>query len=33
MHRGELVETGEAEQIFADPQHPYTRQLIAAAPV
>ena len=32
MHRGVLVETGDAEQIFADPQHPYTRQLIAAAP-
>ncbi len=32
MHRGVLVETGDAEQIFADPQHAYTRQLIAAAP-
>jgi len=32
MHRGVLVETGDAEQIFSDPRHPYTRQLIAAAP-
>jgi peptide/nickel transport system ATP-binding protein len=32
MHRGVLVETGDAEQIFADPRHPYTRQLVAAAP-
>ena len=32
MHRGVLIETGDAEQIFSDPRHPYTRQLIAAAP-
>ena len=32
MHRGVLVETGDAEQVFSDPRHPYTRQLIAAAP-
>ncbi|WP_328702857.1 dipeptide/oligopeptide/nickel ABC transporter permease/ATP-binding protein [Arenibaculum pallidiluteum] len=33
MHRGEIVETGEARQILARPRHPYTRRLIAAVPV
>jgi ABC-type glutathione transport system ATPase component len=32
MYRGELVETGEAKQVFQDPQHPYTRHLLAAVP-
>ena len=32
MHRGEVVETGTPAQIHADPRHPYTRKLIAAAP-
>ncbi|OMH28332.1 ABC transporter ATP-binding protein [Tersicoccus phoenicis] len=32
MHRGRMVEQGPAEQILRDPQHPYTRQLVAAAP-
>jgi ABC-type oligopeptide transport system ATPase subunit len=33
MRRGRLVEVGEAEQIFEDPQHPYTQQLLAAVPL
>ena len=32
MHRGRVVETGAAQSILSDPQHPYTRQLVAAAP-
>lgn len=28
MHEGEIVEEGEIEQIFADPQHPYTSGMI-----
>jgi peptide/nickel transport system ATP-binding protein len=32
MSRGEVVERGTAEQIYANPQHPYTKQLLAAIP-
>ncbi|MFG1790882.1 dipeptide ABC transporter ATP-binding protein [Nocardia sp. NPDC049149] len=33
MYRGKIVESGPAEQIFADPRHEYTRKLIDAVPV
>ncbi|WP_333904283.1 ABC transporter ATP-binding protein, partial [Achromobacter insolitus] len=32
MQRGELVESGAAEQVLEHPRHPYTRALIAAVP-
>jgi peptide/nickel transport system ATP-binding protein len=32
MYRGQIVERGDTQQIFADPQHDYTKRLIAAIP-
>ena len=32
MYRGEIVERGPVEQVLLDPQHDYTRQLLAAVP-
>ena len=32
MTHGEIVEAGPAERIFAAPQHPYTKRLLAAEP-
>ena len=32
MHRGKVVEQGDAKQILENPQHPYTQSLVAAAP-
>ncbi|MDM8083158.1 ABC transporter ATP-binding protein [Cellulomonas cellasea] len=32
MKDGRVVEQGAAEQIFSNPQHPYTRSLLAAVP-
>src|SRR5690625_4328640 len=32
MNDGEILETGDVVQIFEDPQHPYTRELLAASP-
>jgi len=33
MYRGELVETGECDQVTSRPRHPYTQRLFLAAPV
>src|SRR5207249_4147475 len=33
MHQGEIVECRSTAEIFRDPQHKYTRQLIRALPV
>jgi peptide/nickel transport system ATP-binding protein len=33
MYHGELVETGDGDQVTAHPQHPYTQRLFLAAPV
>jgi ABC-type oligopeptide transport system ATPase subunit len=32
MYQGELVELAETARLFEDPQHPYTRTLLAAVP-
>jgi peptide/nickel transport system ATP-binding protein len=32
MHRGRIVESGPAEQIYASPRHPYTQSLLQAIP-
>jgi peptide/nickel transport system ATP-binding protein len=32
MHKGRIVEEGPVADVFADPQHGYTRALLAAAP-
>jgi peptide/nickel transport system ATP-binding protein len=32
MRRGEIVELGAVEQVYDQPEHEYTRELIAAAP-
>jgi microcin C transport system ATP-binding protein len=33
MERGRLVETGDVARVFAEPQHAYTRMLLASRPV
>jgi peptide/nickel transport system ATP-binding protein len=32
MKGGQLVEVAETEALFADPQHPYTRDLLSLMP-
>jgi peptide/nickel transport system ATP-binding protein len=32
MYRGQVVEAGPSKEILADPRHPYTQRLVAAAP-
>ena len=32
MYKGRIVETGDADQIFSHPQHPYTKGLLACRP-
>lgn len=32
MQRGEIVEQGAVGQLFREPEHPYTRKLLASVP-
>jgi peptide/nickel transport system ATP-binding protein len=32
MYRGEIVEQGSVDTVFADPRHPHTRSLLASVP-
>jgi ABC-type dipeptide/oligopeptide/nickel transport system ATPase component len=31
MKNGKIVEEGQAREIFANPRHPYTKELLATA--
>ncbi len=33
MHKGEIVEHGDADQVMNNPQNPYTQKLLASLPV
>jgi peptide/nickel transport system ATP-binding protein len=33
LHEGELVECGDSEQVFRNPEHPYTQRLIGSLPI
>jgi ABC-type dipeptide/oligopeptide/nickel transport system ATPase component len=33
MHQGRIVEYGEVKRVFRQPEHPYTRHLLAMAPI
>ncbi len=32
MHRGQVVETGQVDEVFRSPRHDYTRNLLDAIP-
>ncbi len=32
MYRGTIVEQGDGDQVFTNPQHEYTQRLLAAVP-
>ena len=33
MYLGQIVEMGTRDQVFGNPQHPYTRRLLDAVPI
>jgi oligopeptide/dipeptide ABC transporter ATP-binding protein len=32
MKQGRIVESGDSERVYNNPEHPYTRQLLEAIP-
>ena len=32
LKRGQIVETGPTDEVFGNPRHPYTRDLLASVP-
>jgi ABC-type oligopeptide transport system ATPase subunit len=32
MYKGKIVEPGDGDRVFSNPQHEYTRRLLAAVP-
>jgi ABC-type oligopeptide transport system ATPase subunit len=32
LHRGRIVESGQASEVLQNPQDPYTRELLSAVP-
>jgi peptide/nickel transport system ATP-binding protein len=32
MHHGKVVEMADSDELYRNPQHPYTRALLAAIP-
>jgi oligopeptide/dipeptide ABC transporter ATP-binding protein len=32
MHQGSVVEMADSDELYRNPQHPYTRSLLAAIP-
>jgi ABC-type oligopeptide transport system ATPase subunit len=32
MHQGQVVETGNTNEVYENPRHPYTQRLVAAVP-
>ena len=33
MQKGRIVELGDTEEVFTDPQHPYSKELLSAVPI
>ena len=33
MRNGKIVEIGDTEEVFTNPQHEYTRELLSAVPI
>ena len=33
MQKGRIVELGDTEEVFTNPQHPYSKELLSAVPI